>query len=567
MTTRIIGSCALAALMAWIGCAAEVPRGDVGVTAGALTGNCSGLPGGDPIAAIDRLEVIVTDRGGDVLASSSASMAAGQANLSLKSVPVGLDNVLTLLGYNAGSDAPSWFGRRRDVSVLQDRTTEVSLVLTRLGGFTCVTPPAGFAHRIFPATAVLGDGRVLIAGGFTSLVSSGDRQWTIETTDASRDAYLYDPATGTIVKTGRMNAARGGHAAVYLPLPEGDKVVIFGGATQLRMLDNGSFPFQFDPNHGLDSYEVFDVGTGTFAVAGNDAQGTPKKMSLARVFPVAARLFDNTILVTGGGPWASGSSAYMSAEIWKPAVDEGRGGFLAFAGSLTTNRPHNGAAVVKLEDTSQGLSRYLIVGGTTDNDSVVEIFTQSSRSEEVAGTFKPRDGVASGLPRLFFPSVSRLRDRPDGARRFLVAGGAVWDGTALRAPAGKAWVMTVESNDRISTSELNDACLARFMHSASVSFEGDRVTLLGGFGGLGVMSDVPTCFFDLDRHDKGEAPMVALASGQEGFLSRGGHVAERLIDDTLLLVGGIFDAQTLSDSSSGLIELYAPPVLRTDLSQ
>lgn len=567
MTTRMIGSCALAALMAWIGCAAEAPVGDVGLTAGALTGNCSGLPGGDPLAAINRLEVIVTDRGGEVLASSSASVSAGQASLSLKSVPVGLDNVLTLLGYSAGAESPSWFGRRRDVSVLQDRTTEVSLVLTRLGGFTCVTPPAGFAHRVFPATAVLGDGRVLIAGGFTSLVSAGDRQWTIETSEASRDAYLYDPATGTIEKTGRMNIARGGHAAVYLPLPEGDRVVIFGGATKMRLTDDGTFPFQFDAGNGLDSYEVFDVGSGTFQAAGNDASGVAKKMTMKRVFPVVARLFDNTVLVTGGGPWPSGSSAYMGAEIWTPAADEGNGGFLEFAGNLTTNRAHNGAAVVKLEDTSQGLSRFLIVGGTTESDSSIEIFTQSSRSEEVAGTFKARDGAMSGLPRLFFPTVSRLRDRADGARRFLVAGGAAWDGTALRAPAGKGWVMTVEADDRISTKELSDPCLARFMHSASVSFEGDRVTLLGGFGGLGVLSDVPTCFFDLDRYERDEAALVGLAVGQEGFLSRGGHVAERLIDDTLLLVGGIFDAQTLSDTSSGLIELYAPPVLRTDLSQ
>jgi hypothetical protein len=105
------------------------------------------------------------------------------------------------------------------------------------------------------------------------------------------------------------------------------------------------------------------------------------------------------------------------------------------------------------------------------------------------------------------------------------------------------------------------------MHTASVSFEGDRVTLLGGFGDLGLDSAVPTCFFDLAAFEAGQAAMTGLGTGQEEFLSRGGHVVERMVDDTLLVVGGMFDAQTLSDASSGLVELYTPPVLKTDLPE
>lgn len=571
MTTRPILLGFLAAGIWLVGCGAETPIGSVGVMAGALTGNCSGLPGGNPLNEIQRLEAVVTGRTGDVLASSSSAVTAGMASLGMSGVPVGLDNVLTLLGYSAGSETPTWFGRRRDVSVLQDRTTDVEMVLTRLGGFTCITPPASFKHRLFPATAVLGDGRVLITGGFTKVAAAGESEWTVSVDDASRSAYLYDPRDGTLTEAGQMTVARGGHASVYLPLPEGDKVVIFGGATQLRMRGTGAFPFLFNEADGLASYELYDVATGTFAPAGNDGDGVPKAMGLKRIFPAVARLFDNTVLVTGGGPWPDGSSSYLAAEmylaaeIWDPAADNGNGGFLTFEGALLTNRRHAGGVVAKLEDTSQGLSRYLIVGGTTEVDSVVEIFTQSSRKEEVSGSFKMR--ADSGLPRVFFPTVSRLRDQADGARRFLVAGGATWNGSTLQAPEGKAWVLTVDAVDGVSAKEVSDPCLARFMHTASVSFEGDRVTFLGGFGALGLDSTLSTCFFDLERFEAGQPAVFGLDAGQEEFLSRGGHVVERMVDDTLLVVGGIFDSQTLSDASSGLVELYTPAVLRTDLSE
>ncbi len=565
MTTRPILLGCLAAGIWLAGCGAETPIGEVGVTASALTGNCSGLPGAEPLAEIQRLKAVVTGRTGDILASSEAGVVAGEASLGLGGIPVGLDNVLTLLGYTAGAETPAWFGRRRDLSVLQDRTTDVEMVLTRLGKFTCVTPPASFDHRVFSSTTVLGDGRVLITGGFTVMTSSGDSQWTVSVDDASRAAYVYDPRTGVMSEAGKMTVPRGGHASVYLPLPEGDKVLILGGATRLKMSDSGSFPVTFDAADGLNSYELYDVATGVFSAAGNDEAGTPKAMNQKRAFPIAARLFDNTVLITGGGPWPTGSPAYLAAEIWDPAVDQGSGGFLAFEGALLTNRRHAGGAVVKLGDTSQGLSRYLIVGGTTEADSVVEIFTQSSRPEEVSGTFKSR--LVPGLPRVFFPTVSRLRDQADGARRFLVAGGATWDGSALKAPAGKAWVLTIDASDGITSKEVADPCLARFMHQAGVSFEGDRVTFLGGFGGFGLLSDVPTCFFDLDAFEAGQVAVFGLEAGQEKFLSRAGHMVERLVDDTLLVVGGIFDAQTLSDTSKGLIELYTPPVLKTDLSK
>ena len=554
---------------------ADEGQGDIGVVATALTGNCSGLPGGSPLGSIDRIEVTVNERSGKELASSTVSLAAGEAELALKSVPVGSDNIITLLGYAKDANNPSWFGRRRDVSVLQDRTTEISLVLTRLGGFTCLTPPDGFKQRIFPSTVAMGGGKILITGGFTGACSSGDKVWKLTTGEASKDAFIYDPATGKITKVGSMQHARGGHTGVHLALPEGDKVVLFGGATELEMSDNGSYPFKFDASKGIDTYEVFDVATEKFETI-SDPNKPGKKMSLPRIFPIAAKLLDNTVLVSGGGPWETTATqtqnqAYIAAEIWTPNADDGEGGFLAFAGNLRMNTAHAGAGVAKLEDTFQGLSRYIVIGGTTISKNAVEIFTQSSDPEAVPGVFEPRE--VKGLANLYFPSVSKLRDAKDGSRRFLVAGGSIIDGKKILPPSDKAWILTVSIDDkikRVSAEVIEHPCFNRFMHTASVSLDGDTVTFLGGFRGFGLTSEAPTCFFDVDKFDdpdQASQAVFALADGQEQFLSRGGHAAERLFDDTLLLVGGIFDSQTISDPSNGLLEIYASPVIKTNLAQ
>ena len=110
-------------------------------------------------------------------------------------------------------------------------------------------------------------------------------------------------------------------------------------------------------------------------------------------------------------------------------------------------------------------------------------------------------------------------------------------------------------------------CFNRFMHTASVSLDGSH--LPRRIPRFGLTSEAPTCFFDVDKFDdpdQASQAVFALADGQEQFLSEV-DTAERLFDDTLLLVGGIFDSQTISDPSNGLLEIYASPVIKTNLAQ
>ncbi len=166
------------------------------------------------------------------------------------------------------------------------------------------------------ATAtVLRDGRVLLVGG-----SVGGR--------VTRSAELYDPAAGRFTATGSMRSARGGHVAVGM---RDGRVLVVGGS---------------DGNRVLAASEVFDPRTGRFRAA--------PKLRVARHKHAAVALRDGTVLVVGGSSMADFRGRYSSAEV----VDVRRGRS-RLVGSLSQRR-------FKLPDAASVLAdgSVLVAGGS-----------------------------------------------------------------------------------------------------------------------------------------------------------------------------------------------------------
>jgi hypothetical protein len=128
---------------------------------------------------------------------------------------------------------------------------------------------------MFPAVAVLADGRVLVAGGNSSAVAE----------KPLASAEIFDPKTGTFSATGSMNTPRDGLDATRLL---DGRVLISGGATDA-------------------SAELFVPGPGTFTLTGT--------MTTFRAGQTTATLLkDGRVFIEGGG---AGQDAH-SAEIYQP---------------------------------------------------------------------------------------------------------------------------------------------------------------------------------------------------------------------------------------------------------
>lgn len=197
--------------------------------------------------------------------------------------------------------------------------------------------------RVAHGAALLQDGRVLLAGG-----------WTGSSTTAS--AEIFDPRPRSFLSAQPMATAR--MDATATSLLDG-RVLVAGGATATH--------------RPVRQAEVFDPEKGRFLPAGH--------LHEARAHHAAVRLHDGRVLVLGGQ--RGRKQATPSAEIFDPTT-----GRFASAGSMSQPRCKHGA--VLLRD-----GRVLVLGGSRDCDE-----RQRIAETEI---FDPETGRFSAGPRLGTP--------------------------------------------------------------------------------------------------------------------------------------------------------------------
>jgi N-acetylneuraminic acid mutarotase len=147
--------------------------------------------------------------------------------------------------------------------------------------------PAGHlaVFRTFHGATLLGNGRVLVTGGYTGLNSAAN-----PCLSATRRIEVYDPASGSWTTGGSMQLSRGGISSLAR-LSDG-RVLVAGG----RIF-----------NSYLAAAEIYDPIVNSWLSAGS--------MSTPRNAPTLTTLLDGRVLVAGG---ANSTDTQASAELYTP---------------------------------------------------------------------------------------------------------------------------------------------------------------------------------------------------------------------------------------------------------
>lgn len=304
------------------------------------------------------------------------------------------------------------------------------------------------------SATLLADGRVLVAGGRSGLLSF-----------ARSSAELFDPVAGTWSATGSLNFARLEHSATLLP---DGRVLIAGG------------------NNRLDrptTVELFDPSTGRWTLTGS--------LRVPRNGHIAALLPNGRVLVAGGFSDDTG----RTAEIYDPAT-----GTWSPTGSLNFSHPPLPITAVQL---SNGVVLFA--------DAHSEVFDfASGRWSVVANPLLVRPAAITAIPdgkalmtggnndenalrnaELFDPSASltlgawSVTASPGGGQghtatalndgRVLISGGAIPSGGTAVTVSASAQVFDSEKGWQ-TVANMNTA---RHRHTATLLPNG-QVLVVGG---------------------------------------------------------------------------------------
>lgn len=516
----------------------------------ALTGTSCGnpdapTPGTDPFVDAPTVTVGVrafddATRTWETLKKVTKQIRPG-VGLKLSKVPEGPDREVIVVAQGATA---KWYGRYTGLDVKRNSDNVADIVLTKMGGVSCLPTPTGIQNTIFPAAVNLGDGRVLVVGGFTEVSSAGA---STRLTGASSQAFLFDSRTGQTEALPSMgaNAGRAGAAAVYLE--ETNKVVIIGGMTELQLDTTQPFPFVYDPDKGRDDYVVFDVATKTFTT------GT-ERMKAKRGFPRVAEMTDGTVLITGGGKWPidPAGADQIDCDMFDPLDNDNQGGLLDTT-LLRSFYWRAGHSLTFLSESTEGLATWLIWGGTTPDRSLghpAEIYRQSSRQRDnVNGTFVEVAITGEVPPFTYFHETTRL-----SGGRFLVTGGSRYEGGKLQAPRDdEAWLLTYSAEPRpvLQTQRIVGLGSGRVFHTA-LSNDLAHVSVIGGWNPLDSTANLIKTF-DLATtgwtSEDGAAAQTTGRGGAAGLLTPGG---------AMLLFGGESSGNVNAGTTRMAAEIYTP---------
>jgi len=509
----------LAGLMAACGPTDQGAGGDLNLTFArqAIDGPCPEEPATSPQPpSLDRLEITLYRPDGKQHYSKSIDLSGDDAPV-ITGIPTGTDLSLKVIGFSGGE--PSWSGSAEQVAIRSGKDTTASVFMTAVNDMSCTHAPLQ-TPRAFTAPARLPGGRILLAGGADQIQSDACGPGCHELI-ASRSVDVFDPGSGLIFPSVKLNTARA--LATATELPDGS-ILVVGGARRVRLDPSAGLPLVVAPEDVVDTFEVY---------LPEDHLWIEKPLPEGRVFHTATHIGDGRVLVAGGG--TDFTNALESAIIFDPA-GESVGDFTRVSSIMSA--PRLGHAAVHL-----GGGRVLLIGGATLTTRPA--LEEYDHSREV---FESRQFTGAPL-NLFFASAMVIPLRPD---EVLLCGGSFFDGSsALNAPMKENVLILSHVTAGDVDSNMGPSLAGPHLMPSLVELGTDDLLVAGGFEDLSLApSQAIELFSPSDTTFS-----IPVAGGTETALStpRGGHGAIAAGGGRAICAGGLG-----TDGLLGSAEIFTP---------
>jgi len=533
---------AVAALgaLACAGCAGDEawlaePEGPLAVVVAPLQGVT--LEGIESFRICGEASVPTSDGSGQVVGLFDRTVSAGES-VTLKDIPENTDYTVTVVGLINGE--AEVFARAHDVGVLADQTRVLDMKLAPFNEVLPISVETAAlggkpSPRLFSASVLLPDGRVFVSGGFAGYEGGDDPRLTA----ASERTFFFDPSTGAFIEGPLLEAARGGHAMVYVPALQ--HVVVIGGAAALDWSpETGKLALGFAQGVSLGSsgIEVVDLSGENPTVISGVASLSPP-----RVFPKAVLLGSEEVVITGGGNWHELDPGfdYKKGLIFNAKTRTFDNGFPPEDNVVRVAHSLNsvGTFLPSSQDSSVvAIDVHLLWGGTR-TATAASMLKHTRKTNGTANTDFASIALEGDTPeRTFFHAVAPLSDE-----RFLITGGIAADEADELSRMDPFAYLVQYLNDadgeRLVVQAQPGLGGGRVFHSA-ISPDGVRAAVIGGFADpVGATSAELIVGFEVG--ETGGSFLTTIAQPEGGFAPRAGTSVAIMANDALHLFGGVSD--------------------------
>ncbi len=185
----------------------------------------NGMISSENIKNIANLNIKIKSIKGEEIFNKTLTQSDFSASTTISGIPNAVGATVIISGFAQGNNnTPAWQGTVTGMTFKKGNTTNISVVLYPTNSKDVCLPTTLSEPRFAHTTTLLPDGRILVAGGFSTCTGTE--------CNATKSVEIIDPETGKVEKLADLMTPRAFQTAI--PLPDGT-ILFLGGVKSLTM--------------------------------------------------------------------------------------------------------------------------------------------------------------------------------------------------------------------------------------------------------------------------------------------------------------------------------------------